>query len=1300
MSMPPSALGALPDSALPEPSNLRTVPIAETSTGQDDQDPPRSGPEAAPHKNNVLRSLAPAYKDEHHQTYVEHLDLAVADHRNKNIALTGRYGAGKSSILDEFIKGQRAQHRKTLRISINTLGVDAKTEGLTNRIQKELVKQLIYRPEPGKIRRSEFARQADLTPGLAFGQAFGLTVIIVGLLWIFGVRPDGNALGTGNALWSLVAFFSLVLGGTWAGRWFLGALFVSQFSTGGTSITLEKKTESYFDKFLDEIMAFFEATEPDIVVFEDLDRFEDPLIFDSLRELNTLINESAHWADREPIRFIYAIKDSVFEKIGQDSPASRNSPASSGADMEPSEEASADLDAGEGSSQDSAFVLSKNLEATQAAIERANRTKFFEIVVPIVPFLSHNNAADLLQDLLDDLQLQESASVSRGLIDLVARHTTDMRLLINIRNEFLVFAERLLWCENPAPGMTADKLFAIVVYKNFHPSDFEKLAHRGSDLDELARVHRKFISEGVKQLYEDKYNLHEVNKLQRQQRQTAELLSDRLQAASAMQQHRILSLELDGQSPQNPAVAKTPDFWKQLQRADTLTVNYEVRKPYGALEKSSNYLDRAKLDALFPEAARQGQWEKQKPEELVGERVEIDRTVARLRGAGFGELLKDHRLRVDQHSFEDHLTTILSSDLARDLVRRGYIEHYFAEYSASFYGEFRGVDVAKFFNVCIWPNEMDPQFAFTSSASVSNLLELAPADFTRSRSVLNIKIVNHLLEQSDKKLAREVVAFIVDEHTVDGERFLSSFFRDSESRLKELVELLAEHPWPYLFKYLMAEGTVLEEDVKSQLLDVALTSARDPEGFSIDRSVREEIVERYSDLSAFTKAQKFGPKVFIEEFVKEHRLKFNSIVDLSPSLKDTVVSERAYVLSAPNIRSALGFATVPTLNDGVSEGLLQSITLEAALKRPNVSNYCLDEIDAYFDIVEKDPDTPHGIDSPKMLLAVLDRYLEVWSVEGLQRALTLSSQNAAIPELASADPQGWSALVAKNRVTPTADNLFTYIEAEGVDEAVAQFLFPEPNGPCIGIQGVEDLNPSDLQTMITKVLNAGHVLEAGQRVKVVLELEPEFRLAPEVRTHVAATPGDALFRHLLKSQLVPDDLETFMHFQSIGWPALAEALAASTKAQDFLSPNLIGTHAAAVLGNEAIPTATRAVLLEDLASYIPIDDPGVLGEAARLAHAWKIQFTLADLRRIAPHGATTDVLWQLNLRKDELPSAEMLQLLSSHGGDFEGFSAENGRIFSVPASDTLSSLLKGAWAIRHVRVASGSNSSRTRIELL
>lgn len=128
-----------------------------------------------------LRSLAPEYIDDHHKTYVSRLNAAASDSRNKNIALTGRYGTCKSSILDEFTKGQETPQaetfdrkasgdkstkgkgkkrgkrkpspKKVLRISINTLEPD-KGEDLTNRIQKELVKQLVYRAKPGEVRGS------------------------------------------------------------------------------------------------------------------------------------------------------------------------------------------------------------------------------------------------------------------------------------------------------------------------------------------------------------------------------------------------------------------------------------------------------------------------------------------------------------------------------------------------------------------------------------------------------------------------------------------------------------------------------------------------------------------------------------------------------------------------------------------------------------------------------------------------------------------------------------------------------------------------------------------------------------------------------------------------------------------------------------------------------------------------------------------------------------------------------------------------------------------------------------------
>ncbi len=177
----------------------------------------------------VLRPLAPEYVPEQHFRYVEHLDHAVTDPKIKNIALTGRYGSGKSSVLDEF---ESRHERETLRISINTLGPDDGDEDLTNRIQKELVKQLVYRAKPGQVRRSRFARSAPLTRLRALAQSVMITGVGLTLLWLLGLWPRLSGLaGMPKTVAEIVpqaVFVVLIVIAVWAGRWLIGNRIVSQ----------------------------------------------------------------------------------------------------------------------------------------------------------------------------------------------------------------------------------------------------------------------------------------------------------------------------------------------------------------------------------------------------------------------------------------------------------------------------------------------------------------------------------------------------------------------------------------------------------------------------------------------------------------------------------------------------------------------------------------------------------------------------------------------------------------------------------------------------------------------------------------------------------------------------------------------------------------------------------------------------------------------------------------------------------------------------------------------------------------
>lgn len=114
--------------------------------------------------------------------------------------------------------------------------------------------------------------------------------------------------------------------------------------------TLEKnsgeESSSIFDKYLDEILYFFEASKYNVVIFEDLDRFDIIDIFEKLRELNELINNSEQ-IDRRVV-FIYAIKDDIFGDVDSDK-------------------------------------LTKD------------RTKFFDFIIPVIPIINASNSGDLLK---------------------------------------------------------------------------------------------------------------------------------------------------------------------------------------------------------------------------------------------------------------------------------------------------------------------------------------------------------------------------------------------------------------------------------------------------------------------------------------------------------------------------------------------------------------------------------------------------------------------------------------------------------------------------------------------------------------------------------------------------------------------------------------------------------------------------------------------------------------------------------------------------------------------------------------
>jgi hypothetical protein len=230
-------------------------------------------------KGLSLRTLAPEYVADSHKMYVKTLEKAVGDRANRNIALTGAYGTGKSSVLTKFAEKYPA---RVLQLSLSSVGVeeiapagssDANPAAWTktNRIQKEIVKQILYRDPPEHMRGSRFRRIARFSflrePWIAV--AGGL--LILAILFLTGLsRPLAAVAGTNG--WAVALFyvflFILASGVVFALRWVThNRVFLERVSAAAATVTLSAESSSFFDQYMDEIVYYFEQSGRDIVIF-------------------------------------------------------------------------------------------------------------------------------------------------------------------------------------------------------------------------------------------------------------------------------------------------------------------------------------------------------------------------------------------------------------------------------------------------------------------------------------------------------------------------------------------------------------------------------------------------------------------------------------------------------------------------------------------------------------------------------------------------------------------------------------------------------------------------------------------------------------------------------------------------------------------------------------------------------------------------------------------------------------------------------------------------------------------------
>ena len=401
-----------------------------------------------------LNPLYPEYQAEHHSEYVDALKSAIGSDKKgklRNIAISGTYGSGKSSILEKVVEDfEGVKPCSTKNISLAPLASccgnaerrsdnnenrhgskgptdDFSTDTPTNRIQREIVKQLLYGVDPKDVPLSRFHRIHEKGKWEKIGFSLMTSVFLTMLLGAFfgdDLGKFGQSLlsslpfidkwaisPSGKFLLGYVVLLVLLFAASWMICSYLlkSNLKIGQVNVSGASLKLDQGVDSYFDQYLDEIVYLFEKSKIETVIFEDLDRFESPEIFDSLRELNQILNDDPvitgerSRRDGRTIRFIYAISDAVFD--------------------------------------DQCIKASEETLSEERRIGAFSRAKFFDLIISVVPFVSSNNSHQTARNALGD-EITRIDKVG-DLLEDVAGFIPDQRTWITIRNDFIMYSRRL-----------------------------------------------------------------------------------------------------------------------------------------------------------------------------------------------------------------------------------------------------------------------------------------------------------------------------------------------------------------------------------------------------------------------------------------------------------------------------------------------------------------------------------------------------------------------------------------------------------------------------------------------------------------------------------------------------------------------------------------------------------------------------------------------------------------------------------------------------------------------------------------
>ena len=896
--------------------------------------------------------------------YEEAIDFAFENSDIKNVAISGAYGAGKSSIL----KSYKAKHPNCcfIHISLANFRTPEQENDETEKLVKDAVlegkilNQLIHQIPAEKIPQTNFRVKKEVSAKNIVVLTI-LSSLLIGsiafLLWVSSImssivvlkdnwlktvltvlfNPYTATLATVICISCLVIIIYLLIKAQ------INKNILHKISLQGNEIEIFKEQDdSYFDKYLNEVLYLFKNVEADGIVFEDIDRFYASRIFERLREVNTLVNiqrEKEKDKKYKPLRFFYLLRDDIF--------------------------------------------ISKD------------RTKFFDFIIPIVPIVDSSNSYEQFLKHLKEGDLLDG--FEQSFLQSLSLYVDDMRILLNICNEFVVYILRL-----NTTDLDWNKMMAMVTYKNLFPRDFSDLQLGKGFVNKIFDQKPQIIEASLKSAKERKKDI--VNRIEQAKKETL-ISKQELDDAYAAKNGRLPKDRFNQRL--------TTEGEKQKELNDT-----ELPKRKQAIQDVLE--DKLpELEAMVVDLEREISLIQSKLLKALVTRENIDNI--------FGIICTNEKI-------EDEFEEIKNSDyfnLLKFLIRSGYIDETYPDYMTYFYEDNISAHDKTFLRRVTDRRGADYKYSIRNPKKVLESPVLRNVEFEQEET-LNFDLLECLLlDNSEAEYTKYLETLIDQIRKTKNSKFISQFYNTKKAD-KEFVIKINEQ-WPDFFSFALQNKDISTAQIKKYSIDTLCFS---DEGKIIEVNISNCLSDYISDRKDYLDLVIEGS--YIDKLIAGFSLINVSFTAIDYEKANEVLFHKVYQLSLFKL---------------TFENIVLMLKTEYELKSE------ADITHKNYTLVQSQPGSPLAIYVSKNMQLYVELILnncsgEITDAENTAFDLLnnvdvdIDAKNQYI-ELLSTDineiinvsePTLWITMMEKNKVVFSISNFINYFQNHGIDKALVKYL--------------------------------------------------------------------------------------------------------------------------------------------------------------------------------------------------------------------------------------------------------------------